>query len=334
MSLLLLLIFLLFCVIFLQHLWLKREVYWLSWQMPGPFLVPLIGHLQTVRGISHGGVINLFKYMMKNYKSPLRWWIGTKMFVIVKKPEDMQIILNSPQCLSRAKVYKFFKSFVGDGILILPVSARMFNPFLQCNWIFRLTKLYKVEKLSSCITFGFVDKILQKKKTNFEHTDELKTLKSTVDDDLPLKTPQIFIDQLMKLLFVEKKFNDYDVISEANTIVASGFESIALASSYCILMLAMHPEHEQRLYNEIKTIMEDRKDVHYDDFSKYDFLDSAGPRNCIGFQYAYILIKIILIQLVSNFKFRTDLKMSEFRLRMDISLQLINKHLVYVEKRK
>ncbi|XP_055679623.1 probable cytochrome P450 313b1 [Lutzomyia longipalpis] len=353
---------LLFCAVLVQHLWAKRELYRLTWHMPGPFVVPLIGNFQTALGISHEGVINLVKYIFKNFNSPSRWWIGTKMYVMVKKPEDMQTVLNSPHCLSRAEVYEFLKSFGGDGLVALPepewkfhrkllnptfslkilqtympifnkevkilvsrfeeicnrtkptdiynymdaltldvvcqttmgtemhiqknqnieyleagnnllsiISARMFNPLLQCNWIFRLTKLYKVEKWSSGITFGFVDKILQKKKTNFDYSDELK---SAVDDDLPLRTPQIYIDQLMKLLMIEKKFNDHDVISEANTIVATGFESTALVSSYCILMLAMFQEHQQRIYEEIKSIMPNRKDdVQYDDFSKYDFLD-------------------------------------------------------------
>uniref|UniRef100_A0A1B0DNC0 Cytochrome P450 n=1 Tax=Phlebotomus papatasi TaxID=29031 RepID=A0A1B0DNC0_PHLPP len=465
------------------------------------FVIPLIGNYQTTFGVSNEGLLKIVQYLTSSFKGPCRWWIGTTMYVIVKNPEDMQTVLNSPQCLSRAEVYEFLRSFGGEGLVALPesewkvhrkllnptfslkilqtympifnkevkvlvsrlkeltnkkdatdiytymdaltldvvcqttmgtemhiqknqnieyldagnnllsiITTRMFNPLLHWDWIFRLTPFYWVEKKSSDITFGFVDKILQKKKINYKPPE---TSKSDDDDDLPLKTPQIYIDQLMKLRMVEKKFNDRDVVSEANTIVATGFESTALVSSYCILMLAMFPEHQQRIYEEIKSIMPNKEDdVQYDDFGKYEFLErfaketmrlfpsvpliartasapfelgeytipagtnivcaismmqrdktvwgpnadkfdpdhflpenlekvhpyaylpfSGGPRNCIGIKYAYMFLKTILIHLVSNFKFRTDLKMSEFRHRMDITFKLINKHMVYVEKR-
>lgn len=81
--------------------------------------------------------------------------------------------------------------------------------------------------------------ILQKKKVNYKPPE---IPKSDDDDDLPLKTPQIYIDQLMKLRMVEKKFNDRDVVSEANTIVATvGYlrihpKSPKLHHFYCVFL--------------------------------------------------------------------------------------------------
>ncbi|XP_059621809.1 uncharacterized protein LOC132265248 [Phlebotomus argentipes] len=489
---------LLFLATLVWHLWSKRELYRLTLQMPGPFMIPLIGNYQTALGISNEGLLKLVQFLTTSFPTPVRWWVGTTMYVIAKKPDDLQVILNSPNCLSRADVYEFLRSFGGDGLVSLEepqwkvhrkllnptfslkilqtympifnkevkvlvsrlqelcnkpnptdiynymdaltldvvcqttmgtemhiqknqnieyleagnnllsiITTRMFNPVLQWDWFFRLTSLHKVEKKSSDITFGFVDKILQRKKINY------KAPEVNLDDDQPLKSPQIYIDQLMRLRMEERKFNDRDVVSEANTIVATGFESTALVSSYCILMLAMFPEHQERIYEEIKSIMPNREDnVQYDDFSKYEFLErfiketmrlfpsvpliartatapfqmgkyvipkgtnivcaismmqrdkevwgpnaahfdpdhflpenlekmhpyaylpfSGGPRNCIGIKYAYMFLRTIVIHLVSNFRFRTDLKMSDFRHRMDITFKLINKHMVYVEKR-
>ncbi|GAB0086095.1 Cytochrome P450 [Sergentomyia squamirostris] len=488
------------CVIVIHHFWQKRDLYRLSWKMPGPFMIPFIGNVQTAVGISNEGLLRLVRDILKNYESPSRWWLGTTMYVLVKSPEDLQTVLNSPHCLSRGFVYEFLRSFGGDGLVSLPapewkvhrkllnptfslkilqtyvpifnkevkilvnrfndlvgqgatdiytymdaltldvvcqttmgtemhiqknqnieyleagnnllsiITTRMFNPLLQWDWLFKRTKIYRKEKKSSDITFGFVDKIIQRKKACFENPELLKEIQ---EDEMTLKTPQIYIDQLMKLLMVEKKFNEHDVVSEANTIVATGFESTALVSSYCILMLAMFPEHQERIYEEIKSIMPNKHDnVQYDDFSKYEFLErfiketmrlfpsvpliartatasfelgkytipkganivcaiglmhrdrrvwgptvdhfdpdhflpenlekihpygylpfSGGPRNCIGIKYAYMFLKTILVYLVSNFKFRTDLKMHQLRHRMDITFKLINKHMVYVEKR-
>lgn len=50
------------------------------------------------------------------------------MYVIVKSPEDMQTVLNSPQCLSRAEVYEFLRSFGGDGLVALPGKGQKVVP--------------------------------------------------------------------------------------------------------------------------------------------------------------------------------------------------------------
>jgi len=60
---------------------------------------------------------------------------------------------------------------------------------------------------------------------------------------------------------------------------------------------------------------------------------SAGPRNCIGSRYAMLKIKVILIHLLRNYKFTTDLRFDEQKLNYLVSLRLHNRHLVKIRKR-
>lgn len=60
---------------------------------------------------------------------------------------------------------------------------------------------------------------------------------------------------------------------------------------------------------------------------------SGGPRNCIGFKYALMSMKIAVAHLIRNFHFTTDLKLEDLRLQIDITLKLINKHLVRAKER-
>lgn len=202
--------------------------------------------------------------------------------------------------------------------------------------------------------------------------------------------------------------------------------------SYAILMLAMYPEYQDRVYEEVKSVFPDSNDlfVNYDDLNKlefterilketmrlfpavpvmarnatapfdlskddnsflikqiinYSFLDgiriptgtalvvgtismhrderiwgpnakkfdpdhfllenwekqhpysfvpfSAGPRNCIGFKYAMISMKVAVAHVIRNLRFSTELKLADLRLEIDITLKLVNKHLVTVEIR-
>lgn len=60
---------------------------------------------------------------------------------------------------------------------------------------------------------------------------------------------------------------------------------------------------------------------------------SAGPRSCIGTKYALNVLRLITIYVVKNFTLTTQLKMEDLQFRMNITLHLINKHLVQVHKR-
>ncbi|GAB0086091.1 hypothetical protein DMENIID0001_000810 [Sergentomyia squamirostris] len=217
----------------------------------------------------------------------------------------------------------------------------------------------------------------------------------------------------MKLLMTDKQFTEKEVIGEINTIIATGFETTATTTINCILAMAMFPECQDMIYEEIKSLKWNKDDdVQYEDMSKFEYLDrfiketlrfiptipfitrttsaslqiekyeipkgvtiliilstllkdkeswgptadqfdpnrflpenitkvhryayipfSTGPRNCIGIKYANIFLKTILIHLVSNFKFHTDLRMSDLRYEASVSAKLINKPMVYVEKR-
>jgi cytochrome P450 len=66
----------------------------------------------------------------------------------------------------------------------------------------------------------------------------------------------------------------------------------------------------------------------------YSFLPfSGGPRICIGYQYAYMSMATAVADLIRHYKFSTDLTLDKLKWDFCITLQLINKHMVSVEKR-
>ena len=67
----------------------------------------------------------------------------------------------------------------------------------------------------------------------------------------------------------------------------------------------------------------------------YSFLPfSGGARNCIGYRYAMISLKILLIHLLRQYKFSTHFKYSDLRFQTDINLKLCTEHLVSIELRQ
>lgn len=113
-----------------HHWWTNRKLYKLSWQMPGPVMFPIIGNAYSTLGVNNEGIFYYFQYLTRSFANPMRFWLGTKLFIFVTQPDDMQVILNAPECLSRDDVYDYIKCFTGDGLVTLQgksVSGRVCN---------------------------------------------------------------------------------------------------------------------------------------------------------------------------------------------------------------
>jgi len=61
---------------------------------------------------------------------------------------------------------------------------------------------------------------------------------------------------------------------------------------------------------------------------------SAGPRSCVGRKYAMLKLKIILSTIMRNFRIKSDIKESDFRLQADIILKRAEGFKIRLEPRK
>lgn len=67
----------------------------------------------------------------------------------------------------------------------------------------------------------------------------------------------------------------------------------------------------------------------------YAFLPfSSGPKNCIGYKYAMISMKIQLSFLLTHFKFVTAVKMSDIHINMTVTSKFANGYKLQIEHRK
>uniref|UniRef100_A0A1L8E4G7 Putative cytochrome n=1 Tax=Nyssomyia neivai TaxID=330878 RepID=A0A1L8E4G7_9DIPT len=300
--------------------------------------------------------------------------------------------------------------YAGNKLLEI-MTHRIFKPWYHLDWVFRLTKMYHEQKRCSNITYSFVGRILQNKKRDMLNVPKATKVEDEDSKDGSFKSPQIFIDQLLKL--EGSHFSDWDMLSEASTIVAAGYETSALMIAYAILMLAMYPEYQEKVFEEVKNVYPNKEfDVSYDDLNKLEFTErviketmrlfpavpimarnatqafdlngvsipagtavvigtfsmhrdekiwgpnakkfnpdnfllenwekqhpysfipfSAGPRNCIGFKYGMMSMKTAIAHSIRNLKFSTKLTLEELRFEIDVTLKLVNGHLVTVERR-
>lgn len=54
----------------------------------------------------------------KSYENVVRIWVGPKLVVVLTHPADVELILNSSVHIEKSDEYRFFKPWLGNGLLI------------------------------------------------------------------------------------------------------------------------------------------------------------------------------------------------------------------------
>jgi len=135
-----------------------------------------------------------------------------------------------------------------------------------------LTKFNRKFHKALGVTREFVYELIKDKLRRGEKTKYFSNDSST-DDTIGLKKEKnIFIDQAMDI-YLKKLFTWNDLVAESNTIMAASFETTANGMFSALVFLAMHPEVQERLFDEIKLHFPDKDFVmEYDDFEHLPYL--------------------------------------------------------------
>ncbi|XP_015114495.1 cytochrome P450 4g15 [Diachasma alloeum] len=86
-------------------------------KLPGPKTVPFFGNALLAWGVAPEDVLGeVMKYI--HYGRVIRAFLGTKLVVFLIDPRDVEIILGSHVHLDKSEEYRFFKPWLGEGLLI------------------------------------------------------------------------------------------------------------------------------------------------------------------------------------------------------------------------
>lgn len=163
------------------------------------------------------------------------------------------------------------------------------------------------------------------KKEDYVSKNKLHEKTIAEDSEESYKTPQVLIDQLWRLFFAGK-FSEQIVKEQIETVLIAGNETSALTLSYTILLLAMHPEIQDKLFAELCSVYDSQdEDTSYERLQQLPYLERVlkeGMRlfpvapfivrtaiadtpisNCIIPKGAIIMMSIFNLQRVRNFFF-------------------------------
>ncbi|XP_019865391.1 cytochrome P450 4d2 [Aethina tumida] len=85
--------------------------------VPGPKPIPILGNANVV-GNTTVSLLNSFMDLQKQYGGLYKLWLGTKLNLMVTKPEYVEYFTSSNTHLSKSDGYDLFKPWLGDSLLV------------------------------------------------------------------------------------------------------------------------------------------------------------------------------------------------------------------------
>ncbi|CAL1688579.1 unnamed protein product [Lasius platythorax] len=120
--------------------------------LPGPKTFPLIGSAFYLLQRRPDEFLDTIIELAETYSSPLRFWIGNKLFIGINKPDQIQTILQNSRCLNKSVLYEFVEPVLGKGLLTAPVSIwtehrKMIAPSFNTNMLQKFFDIFVEQSL-------------------------------------------------------------------------------------------------------------------------------------------------------------------------------------------
>ncbi|XP_046747790.1 cytochrome P450 4g15 [Diprion similis] len=95
----------------------RRHMIELAEKLPGPQGVPFIGNALEFLGSSDTIFRNVYQKSFE-FDQVIRLWIGPKLLIFLVDPRDVEVILSSHVYIDKSSEYRFFRPWLGNGLLI------------------------------------------------------------------------------------------------------------------------------------------------------------------------------------------------------------------------
>ncbi|XP_017300262.2 cytochrome P450 4C1-like [Diaphorina citri] len=280
----------------------RQRLEYLASKIPGPPALPIVGNGLAFIG-NPEDVMGKIEMFMEKYEAPFKFWVGHELYIIVSKPEDLQIVLNNTKTLEKGPAYKFFLNTVGTGLFSAPVekwrrNRKVITPAFNMNLmthfipVFReknailMNRLKKFENtgktfdLWEYISGAALDIICQTAmgynvRAQEEEESEFAAALTKIDGQYSKKL-KVFLDILLELKDAGAHFTDADIRDEVITMMIGGSETSALTNCFCLTLLGMHPEIQDKVYDEIYSIFGDSdRPVEMEDLAKLTYMEQV-----------------------------------------------------------
>lgn len=142
------------------------------------------------------------------------------------------------------------------------IAKRVFNPMYHPEFIYRASNIHKEIREGHEAGTKILKPLIIKSISEIQDSN----------NNLRLEKPTI-ISQLLNIKKDRRELSYEEIEENVKTILTAGFETQSHAIGYILLMLAMHPDIDQRVYQEISESYHGGEYVSYEKIRKMEYLD-------------------------------------------------------------
>ncbi|XP_054711969.1 cytochrome P450 4V2-like [Uloborus diversus] len=121
------------------------------------------------------------------------------------------------------------------------------------------------------LVHGFTRKVIKEKKKSFLRKGSF----SLSDEEKAKKNKKAFLERLLELHFVDDSFTEEDIRQEVDTFMFEGHDTTAMAISWALYNIGLHPEVQEKIFQELESIFGDDRDrpISADDLKEMKYLE-------------------------------------------------------------
>ncbi|EDV94817.1 probable cytochrome P450 313b1 [Drosophila grimshawi] len=148
---------------------------------------------------------------------------------------------------------------------------RMLSPWLYPELIYRWSRLFDRQQKVVGVLFGFIEQLLQPAVSVVGQLQQHEQLNQ--QQQQRIKSKSIFIEQVRDHVERGLQMSWQDVRDEANVIIAATFETTSTALYFTILCLAMHPEYQEKLHEELAAELPEYGDISMEQLERLRYTE-------------------------------------------------------------
>ncbi|KAF2895540.1 hypothetical protein ILUMI_10634 [Ignelater luminosus] len=148
---------------------------------------------------------------------------------------------------------------------------RSFSPIKMWDTLFTLSTDYHVERKSLKILHDYTNSVIRSRKGQLSNNGT----GTTNNDDTGIKRRLAFLDLLLQCRVDGEPLPDENIREEVDTFMFEGHDTTTSGISFALYCLAKHPEVQERVVEELRSIFNDDKDrpSTYTDLQEMKYLE-------------------------------------------------------------
>lgn len=154
-------------------------------------------------------------------------------------------------------------------------TKRMFYPLQYSDLLYRFTNDCKIHRENLTYLRDFSEKVLDIKAQS-DKPSAPSDQKQAEEEFANGRKPLIFLDSLLDLARKSDNFTKEDIIDNMITIIEAGNDTTATTLKMVFLMLAIHPDIQERVHEEILRVCPDTDQfVSMEDASALSYIETV-----------------------------------------------------------